>query len=380
VTGAIAASNEVEVDTLLLSRGLHPIALAPATPGPAWIDKPGRRDLAIVFRSLSTLVNSGVPLERALCASARLPRQPTLRATLAEARRLLVEGQSFANALISAEGRIPPVVVGVLRAGERGSRLGLALEQAASQLEQEADLESKVRQALTYPAILLLAGTCSLGVITTSVVPRFAVILADAGQALPPATRMLLGISHAASRYGLLVCLLLASGLAFLISWARSPQGRMNFHGLLLRLGLIGTVRSALASARVCRALGAQLAAGVPILTALEASREAAGDAEIATRIARVARRVGEGEPVTASFESERAIIPLALQLLAVGEASGQLGVFALRAGDLAATESARGLQVLVSLLEPSLVVLFGGMVAFTAAALLQAVYSLRPG
>jgi type II secretory pathway component PulF len=143
---------------------------------------------------------------------------------------------------------------------------------------------------------------------------------------------------------------------------------------------VLGPVRHGFATARAGRALGSLLATSVPILTALQAAREAAGDAEVADRLARVAQRVGEGEALTTSLMAEHAVTPTALQVLAVGESSGRLGPMALRAGDLAAAEAEGGLRVLVSLLEPALVVLFGGLVAFSAAALLQAVYSLRPG
>jgi type II secretory pathway component PulF len=139
-------------------------------------------------------------------------------------------------------------------------------------------------------------------------------------------------------------------------------------------------VRHGFATARVARALGALLATGVPILTALDAAREGAGDAEVRERLLRAGQRVREGEGLSASLAAETALTPSALQVLAIGDSSGRLGNMALRAGDLAAAEAEVGLRMAVSFLEPALVVLFGGLVAFTAAALLQAVYSLRPG
>jgi general secretion pathway protein F len=212
------------------------------------------------------------------------------------------------------------------------------------------------------------------------VVPRFAVILADLGQTLPPATRLLLGVAAVIRGYGVLLLIGTAGATALFWSWSRTPEGRLWLHRVSLGLPVLGPVRHGFATARVGRALGALLATGVPILSALEAAREAAGDAEVAARLGRVVERVGEGEAMTASLMAERAVTPTALQVLAVGDSSGQLGPMAIRAGDLAAAEAEGGLRVLVSLLEPALVVLFGGLVAFTAAALLQAVYSLRPG
>lgn len=380
VSGVMAASGPGEVDALLLDRGLHPLTLEPARASPLFRPRVSRQDLAIVFRSIATLVHAGVPLEQAVNASAVLARNAELRCAFSETRRLLTEGHRFSDALAQSEGLIPPVVVGMLRAGERVSRLGDSLEQAASQLEHEAELSGRVRQALAYPAILLVAGSASLVIIATVVVPRFAVILADLGQALPPATRALIASAGFLRAYGFWLLLLVAGGGALLLSWFGTPEGRGVLHRYLMLLPVVGRMRHGFASARAGRALGASLTAGVPILTALESAADAAGDVEVGGRLTRAARRVAEGASLTSAIELEQALTPTARQVLAVGDSSGQLGPMALRAGDLAATEAEGALKVAVSLLEPALVVGFGALVAFTAAALLQAVYSLRPG
>jgi len=147
----------------------------------------------------------------------------------------------------------------------------------------------------------------------------------------------------------------------------------------LLVAPLVGPVRLALATARVARAIGGMLAAGMPLLASLDAAGEAAGDRAVAARLTRARERVASGAPLTASLEREAALAPSALQLIQVGESSGRLADMARRAGDLAAQEAERGLKTLVTLVEPALIVAFGGLVAFVAAALLQAVYSIRP-
>jgi len=138
-------------------------------------------------------------------------------------------------------------------------------------------------------------------------------------------------------------------------------------------------VRLALATSRIARALGGMLSAGMPLLAALDAAGEAAGDLAVAARLKRARERVTQGAPLSASLEREGALAPGALQLVQVGESSGRLADMARRAGDLAAQEAERGLKALVTLVEPALIVAFGGLVAFVAAALLQAVYSIRP-
>jgi len=377
VTGAIEAESHGQASATLASRGLFAIAVVPAVEEhrPA----ASRRDLAIVFRGIAALVSSGVPLERAIAASEPLASGP-LRQTMTAARERLRAGASFATALAVGRGVVPGLVIGMIRAGERGSQLGTALEQIAAHLEQEADLVARVRQALTYPLLLAVAGIASVLVITTVVVPRFAAILGDLGQQLPPATRLLLDVSQLLTRFWIPLLLIGVAATWGAIEWIRRPAGRERVQDVLLRLPFIGPVRRALVTARVMRALGGTLRSGMPLLPALDAAREAAGDLAIAARLARSRERVVQGTALAAALEREAALSPSALQLVMVGESSGRVADMALNAGDLAAQEAERGLRTLVTILEPALIVAFGAVVAFTAAALLQAVYSLRPG
>jgi type II secretory pathway component PulF len=377
VAGALDAASLSEATATLTDRGLFPVELTVAEAERQ--AAASRRDLSIVFRGIAALVAAGVPLERALAASEPLA-SGLLRETLSAARARLREGASLANALSVGRGVVPALVLGMIRAGERGSQLGTALDQVAIHLEQEADLIARVQQALTYPVLLAVAGTASVLVITTVVVPRFAAILADLGQELPLATQVLLGVSGFLARFWIPLVAIAAGVIWGFVEWLRRPTGRKQVEEVLLKLPFIGPVRKALATARVMRALGGMLRSGMPLVPALDAAREAAGDLAIGERLERVRERVLQGAALASALEREAAVSPSALQLVMVGESSGRVGEMALGAGNLAAQEAERGLRTLVTALEPALVIAFGGLVAFTAAALLQAVYSLRPG
>lgn len=379
VSGVIESPTSAEATRRLGERELFVLALDPdasvhATMSPS----ASRRDLALVFRSLASLVAAGVPVAKALTATEPLTHGP-LREAMVEARRELGEGRTLAQAFAQT-GVFPPLVIGMVRAGERGSLLGPALEEVATHLELEADMVAKVRQALAYPVLLLVAGAASVLVITTIVVPRFAVILGDLGQQLPPTTRLLLRGSQFLRVDGWLLLLISAVLLGWSAHRFSSLERRRRLLDLLLRLPLLGPLRHALGSARLCRALGGMLAAGMPLLPAMQSAREALGDDALAHRLDRAADLVAQGTPLTLAMEREEVLVPSALQLVAVGESSGRLAVMARRAGDLAAQEADRALRTLTGMLEPALIVAFGGIVAFVAAALLQAVYAVRPG
>jgi general secretion pathway protein F len=378
LTGRIEAGSPDQAGALLVERGLHPIAVElSGEPGPGR-SVAGRRELAVVFRGIAALTAAGVPLEASIAATERLARGP-LRDCLSRSRERLRGGDSLAQALGAGDGAIPPVVLGMLRAGDRAGRLGVALEQVATQLELEADLTSRLRHALAYPAVLAVAASASVLIIGTVVVPKFAVLIADLGQEVPPSTRALLAVTGLVADHWMalgLGALMLVSTAA---AWVRQPAGRLRWHRILLATPAVGAVRHGLATARVCRALGGSLEAGAPLLSALDAGAEASGDPAVGLRLAAARERIARGESVARAFELERAVTQGAVQLVAVGESSGQLAAMLARAGDLASQETERALATLVGLIEPLLVVALGGFVAFVAAALLQAIYSLRP-
>ena len=378
VAGDIEAQSAGAASAAVAARGLFPIAIDPVPRRPRR-RAAARRELAVCFRGIAVLVAAGVPVERAV-ASVEPVARGALRVALARTRSALAEGRSLGAALAAADGVIPDVVLGIVRAGERGSQLSHALEEAAAHLEHEADLAARVRQAVAYPLLLAVSGTVSVLVIGAVVVPRFATLLGDLGQTLPLSTQLLVDGGALLERWWLTLLLAVGAGLWAAGTWAQTPAGRARLHAIALQTPVVGPLRLALASSRVSRALGAMLGAGMPLLVALDAAADAAGDAAVAARLARSRERVAGGATLSGALAHEAAITPTAVQLVAVGEASGRLADMTRRAGDLAAQQAERELKTLVSLLEPALIVAFGGLVAFVAAGLLQAVYAVRPG
>lgn len=377
VRGRLEATSGPAAAAILSARGLYPVRVEAATDALSWWPpRPSTRARAIVIESLATLVAAGLPLEKALQATEQVATG-RLGEVLHRAAERVREGASLGAALGAEPGMFSGVTLGLIRAGERGVGLGAALQQAAAQLEREAESAARVRTALAYPALLAVAGTLSTAVIVLFVVPRFAAILGDLGETLPRATRMLIGVSALVRHYGLLLVAIVGGGAALI--GTEIVKHREAFHRGLLRLPVIGDLRLGLAAARVSRTLAALLETGTPALQALAIAEEAAGDQEVAARMRRARDRVAEGAGIGSALAATRALTPAVLQLLAVGEQSGRVGAVLRKAADLEESRAERTLRVLVSLLEPALIIAFAGMVAFVAAALLQAVYSVRP-
>lgn len=377
VRGYLTASGEQEALAQLEARGLTALSIR-ARPRWEWKRSVRTRDLAVVFGNVATLVQAGVPIERAIGASEALVL-PSLAVALTDVRRALRDGLSVGDAFSVRADVFPRAVVGVLQAGERAGAVGDACSSIAEQLEAETELRAQIRSSLAYPALILVMGVGTIALMAGVVVPRFALVLGELGAELPRSTSALLAMTDLFSKVGLPLLVLAGTLLPLGQAMLRQPGRRAALDRTLLGIPLVGSLRLGFASARTCRALGGMLTQGMPLLPALDAAAEATGDEEVSRRLARARSAVARGAALTPALAAEEALSPLALQLVGVGEASSRLGPMISRAGDVAAGHAERRLRTLVTILEPALVVTLGAIIAAVAAALLQAVYSVRP-
>ena len=356
---------------------MFPIGVSPAASKSSrpWSRTPPRA-LATVMESLAGLVEVGVPIHRALDAASQAV-DGGLREALVRVRDRVREGSTLASAL-AASGPFPPVTVGLVRAGERGLGLATGLRQAAQQLDRDAETRANIQAALVYPSLLLLVGSVSVGVIVLFVLPRFAALLGDVQGSLPPLTRGLLAVSGTVRGHGVV----LTAGVAAVTGLAIHLLGRHRalWNARLLDLPVIGPLRHGLASARVTRALGALLGTGMSAVPALAVAREAAGDTEVARRLEEAGLRVTEGASLGDALVATRALTPGASELVRIAERSGRLPDLLERSAVLEERAAARRVRSLVATLEPALIIAFAAVVALVAGALLQAIYSVRPG
>jgi type II secretory pathway component PulF len=377
--GLLLAPSKTGAVDQLSRLGLFPIRVSEVTGRIRLGPGASRKDLGLVFRSLASLVAIGVPLVESVRATHRIA-PPALGAQLEQVVAALQQGRPLATAFLDAGIALPAAAAGMLAAAERGGRLELGLVQIAGSLERDAEVVNRIRQALAYPALLAVIGLFSVGLIVGVVVPRFAALLADLGQKPPFATRLLLLIAAGLQRWGIVVLPAFGAAAVALASWVSRPAGRTTLHGALLRLPVIGPLVHQLGSGRIAETLGQLLLGGVPLLAAIDAGAGVTGNVVIEARLRRAKDRVAHGSPLTQALEAEAAVSDDVVRLVGLGESSGKLGEMLVRAGDLALADAERRLRALVSLLEPGMILGFALLVGLVAAALLQAVYSLRPG
>jgi general secretion pathway protein F len=377
-SGLVEATSADDAAARLLALGLHPTHVAPRPVAHARPPVLPAADVALGLRLLGDLLAAGLPMSRALAAFETLaPR--SWHAALPIIRDAIREGRGLASALASASAGMPSIVIGIIGAGEAGSGIADAVRQAADVMEETAVARAALRNALAYPLTLAVAGAGSVALLVGVVLPRFEAILRDLGQQLPPSTRLLVQ-SAAIARVSALPALAVGALLALAFrAWTSSSEGRLRWHDILLGVPLIGTLRMASATARCCAALAALLKSGVPIASALVHAGRAAGDSALEARMHVAREATVHGTRLSTALADVRAVTETAIRLVRAGEETGRLSEMLAHAARIERARATQLTRSAVRVIEPSLILLFGGLVALVAAALLQAIYSVRP-
>jgi general secretion pathway protein F len=382
VRGVEEAESAPALERQLGLRGLYPLDVAPASAADAEPRRAGFRgrhaDVVEAVRYLATLLDAGFPLDRALAAVSRVVARRDVAAAVMDARERVRGGARLEEAMAAHPRIFPRFAVGMVRAGERGGHLAPALDRLAGQMEREQALRSRLASAMVYPAVMCAVGAGALVVLFVYVLPRFVALLADTGSALPKSTAALLAAGGFVSRWWVALLMGIVAVVGGAAAWRASDEGRAATDRILLRVPLIGGLRRRVAAARLGRSLSTLLGSGLPILPALEVAAEAQADAAVAAEVLRAREEVRAGDRLAASLRRTGIFPFLFVQMVEVGEEGGRLPEMLDRGAAAMEGELERRLDRMLRLLEPLLIVVFGGIVGFVALSLLQAIYGIR--
>lgn len=373
-SGTLEAASAERAAAEVKQRGLFPTHLAAegaVADGPGTsAHRGGRRPitfgrvvsahgLAEFTRQLGTLVQAGLPLLRALQVLERQERRPALRCVIADLAAAIVAGDSLSQAMARERRVFPEVYVGMVRAGEAGGRLEVALLQLARFLEKADRIRRRVQAALYYPAAVLVVTVLILVGLMLFVVPKFRVIFQEQlrGAELPGLTQAVLAASDFVGAHAAWLALAVAGLFAGRALVRATAGGRRFLDATALRLPALGELRRKTAVARFARTLGTLLGNGVPILQALEVARDTAGNAVFAAALDAVRERVQAGAGVAAALTATRRFPDLLVSMVAVGEETGALAEMLGRVADAYDEEVDTAVGGLTALLEPLLIV-----------------------
>jgi len=391
--GALDAGNRQEALRQVERRGLKPVRLTEVTtPAHAATTAPvasgfsfghsakiSARTLENFTRLLSSLLASGVPFSRALEILHREASEPAAKAKWKEIHDLVIDGMSLSAAMARSPETFPKVYVAMVEAGETGGFLDVVLAQIADFQAREKEMKGKLAAALMYPAILLVLALGVLVFLLVFFIPRFQQIFHGFNAELPLLTQLIIGASEAVRSYGLFLAVAAALVVYSLRSWIRSARGRRAWEGFVLRIPQIGPVLAEFAMARFCRMLGTLLAAGVPLINALNVARRSIGNQILVDAVSESTDRVKEGKPLGASLARNRMLFPGAIvEMISVAEESGRLDNELLRIAQVTENDLDRQLKAVVALVEPLMLFLIAAFIGTIFIGMVYPIFSLQ--
>ncbi|MDO8622545.1 MAG: type II secretion system F family protein, partial [bacterium] len=327
---------------------------------------------------LRVMLRAGIPLSRALESLGENVEQRAVAGALTALHEAVERGTPFAEGLAAHPELLPRLVVELVRAGEVAGGLEGALTEAAAYLRREHRLRSSVQNALLYPAIILTAMVVLGTGVVVFILPRLLDIFRGVTIQLPLPTRVLLAISDAIAAYGSVIGPLLVIAIVALVLGARSTLGRPIWHRIILRLGRLGSIAREVNVTRTARTLGGLLRTDLPIVRALELTASTLGNVHYQAALRDAATVVERGGTLRDALSNHRDLFPAtALQLIGVGEQTGEIGTLLADLADFYETDLDQALKNLTVIIEPILMLVIGTAVGFLAVAVLQPMYSI---
>jgi general secretion pathway protein F len=340
--------------------------------------KLGAREILEFTQELASLLEADIPLDRCLAIMNEIRDASSGEGLVTDIQQSVRSGQSLSQALEAQEGVFPKFYVSMIRTAESSGDLSGGLQKLLEYMERSSALRDQVVSAMIYPAILGVVSLLSLALILTYVVPQFATMFEDMGAALPMTTRMVLNVSTFAQNWGVLVLLILVLAFLALRRLLARPEARRVFDRKILNVPLIGDVVAKLEIARFSRSLGTLLQGGVPLLPSLNTASAVLGNQVLAEAVQVASQSVSSGKRLVDPLVATGAFPKLALQMIKVGEETGNLHGMLLKVADVYDREVSVATQRLLALLEPLMIVLLGIAVAFIVLSVLVGITSVN--
>lgn len=351
-----------------------------ATPAPSLFRRRLKTsDLASFNRQLADLIGSGVPLVKGLQILARQQLPDELKVVVDDVLVDVQGGATFADALTKHPRIFSKLFIAMVRSGEAGGMLDQVLQRLADTSEMEETLRGRVKSALAYPVVMILAGTGAIFVMFTVVIPRITETFEQLNQTLPPMTQFLIDIANWLSHWWWAALIAIVAGTVAGWRFLKTNEGRTMWHRAQLRLPIFGEIVRKRETARFTRTLGSLLQNGVPILAALDIVREVANNSIFAHEVNRIAEAIMQGSGVADPLRTSAVFPPVAVNMIAIGEETGRLPDVLTRVSETNEAEVDRQLRTLTSLLEPIIIVSMGFVVAFVVIAMLLPIFTLDP-
>lgn len=322
------------------------------------------KDKALFSRQFSAMIDAGVALVRCLGILSDQCDNPKLKRALMDINGSVQEGNSLSESMAKHPSCFDQLYVSMVEAGEVGGILDEVLGRLATLLEDMAKLQAQIKSAMTYPMAVGTLAVIVFFAMTIFLVPIFAGIFEGLGTQLPLLTRFMLWTSKLLRSWKVVIPFVGIIAFVFVYKqYYKTPMGRLQIDGLMLKLPLMGDLNSKNAVARFCRIFGTLTRSGVPILTSMEIVEQTAGNVVISNAIAAASEEIQQGGMMSVALEKSQVFPALAIQMISIGEETGQMDAMMMKVADFYENEVEQAVKALTSLLEPLMMCAVAGLV-----------------
>ena len=383
-TGTLAAENDKVVAAELRRQGLTPVYVGLENQKSGFEFKMpsfggGRRkDVLFFTQEMGTLLNAGVPLDRALSITGELTTRPDFRTVVLDTMRILKGGKSLADSLAAHPLYFSELYVNMVRAGEASGSLSKIFDRLGEFERTRDDLRGYIVSSMMYPGLLSLVGMGSIFLLLNFVVPRFAQIFSDPRMKIPTPTLIMIEASKLIQTWWLPAAIVLTASLVGFRFYVQTEKGRLWWDAFRLKIPLLGDALRKAETSRFARAMGTLIASSVPLVQAIGISRGILNNRRIAGTLEAVIQGVKRGEGLATPLMRSGEFPPLAGHLLTVGEETGNLDAMFHRMADIYENETRTAIRRFTSLFEPLIILVMGVVIGSLILSLMLAITSIN--
>ena len=378
--GSIEADNARQARQRLKEQGLMPVEMTEAkaktakgsTPSTSFKRGISTPDLALITRQISTLVQSGMPLEECLKAVAEQSEKPRIRTMLLAVRSKVTEGYSLADSLSDYPHIFDELFRAMVAAGEKSGHLDAVLERLADYAENRQKMRSKLLQAMIYPVVLVVFAVTIVSFLLATVVPKIVEPIIQMGQELPQSTQFLLASSEFIQNWGIQLLLLIIAVIVLVKTALKKPGVRMSWDRKLLSIPLIGKIVKGINTSRFARTLSICTSSAIPILEGMKVAVDVMSNHHVKQQVLQASDSVREGASLRKALDQTKLFPPMMLHMIASGEQSGQLEQMLTRAADNQDQSFESTVNIALGIFTPALIALMAGLVLFIVMATLM--------
>jgi len=383
VRGSLSATSEEAATSLLSYGGYQVVSLKSITPFfnmeklAASFSRVKPREVIMFSRQLALLLESGTDIVTSLELLQSQVTNRTLKKVIGEVASDIRGGSSLSFALSKHPRAFPEIYHRTISAGERGGNLEIVLRQMADYLERGATTEKKIKNALTYPFILVIVAIVVISILVTFVLPTFTTLYAAFGAELPLPTRMLIGVTDWLIHYGLYLLLTIVAAVALGFAYIKTPAGKYQWDRLSLNLPIVGRINLLSELSRCCRSIALLFRVGLPLPEIMTLAIHSSNNKAMVKALTEVQQELIRGEGLSKPMAKRKLFLPLMVQMAGVGEETGNLDSTLATVAQSYEVEADDRTSSAVGFIQPAMVVIIALIIGFVAVSMISAMYSI---